>query len=335
MHDRDLVRKLILAAVLFGSSACTSLAAERPEWAFFVPSTKTETLSATVPSNGGAQWRPAGSRKAYTPSQLQDPLNPPDWYPEEHPPMPDIVAHGSRAGSDGTPLLPCALCHLPNGSGHVESASLAGLSASYIVQQFAEFRNGERRIPVGNSETIALLTTMKKKYTDAQVKAAAQYFASLKPRPWIRVVETTSVPKSVVSPETLVRTTIPNRGTEPLGNRIVELPKSTIGLVNRDSHSGFIAYVPRGSIAAGKALITRSAANGVPPCATCHGTLLTGIGDIPPIAGRPPNYLVRQLWGFQSGERRGSLASVMQLVSSKWTSADMLAIAAYLASRPP
>jgi cytochrome c553 len=329
------IPRLILAAALSGSLAGAALAADRPEWAFFAPSANAETSNAAVPPSSGAEWHPAGSRKAYRPSQLQDPLIPPDWYPEDHPSMPDIVAHGSRAGSDGPPRLPCALCHLPNGSGHVESASLAGLSASYIVQQFAEFRNGERRIPVGNSETIALLTTMTGKYTDAQVKAAAQYFASLKPRPWIQVLESATVPKSVVSPETLMRTAIPNGGTEPLGNRIVELPKSTIALINRDSHSGFIAYVPRGSIAAGEALIARSAANGMPPCVTCHGARLTGIGDIPPIAGRPPNDLVRQPWGFQSGERRGSLAPIMQLVSSKWTSTDMLAIAAYLASRPP
>src|SRR5579863_270672 len=106
MRDTGLIRKLTLAAALFGCSACTSLAAARPEWAFFVPSTKTEALNTTVPSNGGTQWRPAGSHKAYTPGQLADPLNPPDWYPEEHPPMPDIVAHGSRAGSGGPPQLP-------------------------------------------------------------------------------------------------------------------------------------------------------------------------------------------------------------------------------------
>lgn len=249
--------------------------------------------------------------------------------------MPQIVAQGSRTGSGGVPLLPCALCHLPNGSGHVESASLAGLSAAYIVQQFADFRSGARRVSVGNSDAIALLTTMKRGYTDAQIHAAAQYFASLKPRPWIRIVETRAVPKSVVSPETLMRTELPNRVTEPLGDRIVELPISTIGLINRDSHSGFTAYVPRGSVAAGQGLITKGVPQGVPPCGGCHGARLTGLGDIPPIAGRPPNYVVRQLWGFQSGERHGPLAPIMQLVTAKWTNADMLAIAAYLASLPP
>jgi cytochrome c553 len=249
--------------------------------------------------------------------------------------MPQIVAHGQRTVADEPPLLPCALCHLPNGSGHVESASLAGLSASYIVQQFADFKTGSRRILVGNLKTIEFLTSLKRRYTDDQVVAAAQYFASLKPRPWIRVVETIAVVKSVVSPETLMRTALPNGGTEPIGDRIVELPESTMGLLNRDSHSGFIAYVPRGSVAAGETLVTTTVADGAPSCTACHGARLTGVGDVPPIAGRPPSYLVRQLWGFQSGDRRGTSAETMRSVTSKLTSAEMLAIAAYLASRPP
>jgi cytochrome c553 len=312
----------------------TALAAERPEWAFFLPSTETATVNA-MPSNSAAQWSAPGSGKSYTRTQVQDVLNPPDWYPDEHPPMPDIVARGERQGADNSAALPCALCHLPNGAGHVESASLAGLSASYIVQQFADFRSGSRRILVGNSNTMGFLTSLKKRYTDDQVSAAAQYFASLKPRSWIRVVETTAVPKSVVSPETLMRTAIPHGGTEPIGDRIVELPESTVGLLNRDSHSGFIAYVPRGSVAAGETLVTTMAADGAPPCSGCHGSRLTGVGDVPPIAGRPPSYLVRQLWDFQSGERRGTSAATMRSVTSSLTSHEMLAIAAYLASRPP
>src|SRR6202034_216005 len=106
---------------------------------------------AMPPADRAAQWSAPGSRKSYTPAQVQDALSPPDWYPDEHPEMPEIVAHGSHIGSDSSPLLPCALCHLPNGAGHVESAMLAGLSASYIPQQFADFRSGARRISVGNS----------------------------------------------------------------------------------------------------------------------------------------------------------------------------------------
>ena len=324
-----------VAVLCTGIYAGIAFASERPEWAFFVPLTETATLNTVPSSSSPTQWSAPGSGKSYTSSQLQDVLNPPDWYPKEHPPMPEIVAHGQSTGANQPPILPCALCHLPNGSGHVESASLAGLSASYIVQQFANFRTGSRRIPVGNSTTIEFLTSLKKRYTDDQVLAAAQYFASLKPRPWIRVVETTVVAKSVVSPETLMRTALPNGVREPIGDRIVELPESTVGLLNRDSHSGFIAYVPRGSIATGETLVMTPTSNGTPSCASCHGTKFTGLGDVPPIAGRPPTYLVRQLWGFQSGERRGTSAAIMQSVASKLTSTDMLAIAAYLASRPP
>jgi cytochrome c553 len=330
----------VSAAARVVAVLCTSLylgtafAADRPQWAFFVPSTETAKLNAMPRFDSSAQWSAPGSVKSYTLTELRDVLNPPDWYPNEHLPMPEIVAHGSRIETDGPPLLPCALCHLPNGAGHVESAALAGLSASYMVQQFADFRSGARRISVGNANTIGFLRSLKKRYTDNQVLAAAQYFASLKPRPWIRVVETSVVVKSVVSPETLMRTALPTGGTEPIGDRIVELPESTLGLLYRDSHAGFIAYVPRGTVAAGEALVMTKA-DGMPSCTGCHGANLTGIGDVPPIAGRPPSYMVRQLWAFQNGDRRGNSSAIMQPVTSKLTIAEMTAIAAYLASRPP
>ncbi len=332
-HER--VLRGTFAAMLFVSSIGTGLSAERPEWAFFVPSTGIPNPKALPAAKYGAHWSAPGSGKSYTPAQLQDPLRPPDWYPDEHPQMPEIVARGSRVAPDSPPALPCALCHLPNGAGHVESAMLAGLSASYIVQQFAEFRSGARLVLVGNSDTIRFLTSLKKRYTDDQVLAAAEYFSSLKPRPWIRVVETTTVRKSIVDSETLMRSALSDRSTENLGDRIVELPESTLGLLYRDSHAGFIAYVPRGSVAAGEKLVTAVAAGRSASCASCHGARLTGFSDIPPIAGRPPSYLVRQLWAFHSGERRGTAAAVMQAETSKLTRTEMLAIAAYVASRPP
>jgi cytochrome c553 len=325
----------IFGALLIACGFGRGLAAERPEWAFFVPSTQVQVPGAMPSGPQAVPWRAPGSRRVYTPAQLQDVMNPPDWYPDEHPQMPAIVARGSQSGADTPPLLPCALCHLPNGAGHVESATLAGLSTAYMVQQFAEFRSGDRSILVGNSKTAGFLASLKSRYTEDQILAAAQYFASLKARPWIRVVETSTVAKSVVDPGTLMRTPLSVGGIEPLGDRIVELPASTVGLINRDSHSGYIAYVPRGSVAAGKALVTKAGADGTPSCPSCHGSRLTGVGDVPPIAGRPPSYLVRQLWGFQNGARLGPSARIMESVTAKLNGSQMLAIAAYLASRPP
>jgi cytochrome c553 len=309
--------KPFLAALMAMAASSPSYATQRPEWAFFVPA------ASAAPISAGPE------------APALDVLNPPDWYPSEHPPMPAVVAHGSPPQAERTaPLLPCALCHLPNGLGHVESASLAGLPADYIIRQFAEFRSGERRITVGNARAQQLLATLKSNYTDAQVRAAALYFSALAPRAWIQVRESKQVPVSIVDPNSLMRTALPNQGSEVLGSRIVELPENEAALRNRDAHSGFIAYVPEGSLATGKRLVTGANEWGV-ACTACHGKTLNGLGGVPSLAGRPPTYLVRQLWNYQSGERRGSMAAPMRAIAAELRVDEMLAIAAYLASLPP
>jgi cytochrome c553 len=320
-------RTIALTCALF--LACvwgSSHAAQRPDWAFFVPTGSSSGVAMPLLPDS---WTAPGSRKSYTRAQLQDAFNPPDWYPDEHPPMPPVVAHGSPPRGNGPPLLPCALCHLPNGAGHVESASLAGLPAEYIERQFVDWRSGARRITVGNARTIALLTAMKRGYSSEQVHAAARYFASLRPRQWLRVIETRTVPASAVDARTLMRLAISPSRPEDIGDRIVELPEDPIGLIDRDSHSGFVARVPVGSIATGRALANAGA------CGACHGPTLAGSATAPPIAGRPPTYMVRQLWAFQNGDRTAALAEPMRLVTGKLTPHDMLCIAAYLATLPP
>jgi cytochrome c553 len=249
--------------------------------------------------------------------------------------MPPIVAHGTQDVSGVPQTLPCALCHLPNGAGHAESASLAGLSESYILHQLDDIRSGARQITVGNAHSIELITTLKRSFASDRLASAARYFSSLKPRPWIRVVETSAAPKSFVNPDTLMRLPVPEGGNEPLGRRIVELPENTLGLLARDSHAGYVAYVPEGSIAAGEALVTRGGPGRTLACASCHGPKLTGLADVPPIAGRPPGYIARQLWAFQSGARAGGQSAGMKPVVASLTADEMLDIAAYLASLPP
>jgi cytochrome c553 len=162
------------------------------------------------------------------------------------------------------------------------------------------------------------------------------YLCAAEERPewafWIEVRETRSVPQSIVNPNTLMRTVLRGSSAEAIGTRIVELPQSESGLRNRDSHSGFVAYVPVGSVARGKSL---AAAARIGACVGCHGSTLNGLGDIPPLAGRPPTYLVRQLWNYQSGDRRGSSAAPMQTVAVRLRVDEMVALAAYLASLPP
>jgi cytochrome c553 len=290
--------------------------AERPDWAFPV----TDKVQPPLPADEAPHSAP-GSTKSYTRKQIDDLFNPPDWYPDLHPPMPQIVAHG-----DATAVRACASCHLPTGTGHDESAYIAALPVGYFARQMVDYKSGARK---GSGS----MTTIAKAISEDDVRTAADYFAALKPRPWIRVVETDTVPKTYVGPGNK-RLRLPGGATEPIGTRIIEIPEDEEAVLNRDPRSGFIALVPKGSIAKGQALVTTGADKTV-PCGICHGPTLKGLGDVPPIAGRQANYVVRQLFSIQDGTRGGISSALMQQVVERLTVDDMLAIAAYTASLKP
>jgi cytochrome c553 len=86
--------------------------------------------------------------------------------------------------------------------------------------------------------------------------------------------------------------------------------------------------------AKGKELATTGGGKTI-ACGICHGQTLQGLGEVPTIAGRHPNYIVRQLWNMQNGDRVGMSAALMKQVVEKLTNDDMLAIAAYAASLTP
>jgi len=292
-------------------------AAERPDWAF----PATDKVQPPSRDDGKAKTAP-GSTLALTRAQIDDLFNPPDWYPDLHPPMPAVVAHGDQARN----VRACASCHLPTGTGHDESAYLAGLPVAYFIRQMADYKRGDRK---GSGMMIGMAKTM----TDEEVRAAAEYFASLKPRPWIRVVEADTVPKTYIGKGNK-RLAFPDGGSEPIGARIIEIPEDEDIVLNRDPRSGFVAYVPKGSLAKGEALVMTGGAKTL-ACAICHGPDLRGLGEIPGIAGHHPDYIVRQLWSMQNGERVGTSAALMRQVVDKLGVDDMLAIAAYVGSRAP
>ena len=178
-----------LALSIFASFAIATLDAQSPvppPWAYTV----------NPPSAPGAKPAPPspeprtipGSALSLTVAQTRDAFNPPDWFPETHPPMPESVAHGRPRE-----LRACGFCHLVNGQGRPENASLAGLPAAYIIQQMADFKSGVRR-------DYARMNGIAKAMTDEEIRQAAQWFASLPRRRFSRVVEAAMVQdrKSVV-----------------------------------------------------------------------------------------------------------------------------------------
>jgi cytochrome c553 len=314
------VATLFVFALIFPAGA----AENQPTWAFFFPDAN---QPAAAPESGPKQA--PGSKRSYTMAQIDDLKNPPDWFPNEHAPMPNVVAHGG-AGA----VLGCASCHLASGMGHPESASIAGLKAVYMMRQLMDFKNGARRNPImvdgkpqANATQYMINVAQGLSFDDA--KAASQWFSGLKPqRNWVKVVEAANVPKSTIT-RGYMRVALPGGGTEPIGNRIIELPQDVNRQVLRDPHSGTTAYVPPGAIERGRALASTGRA-----CETCHGTDLTGVADVPHIAGRSPTYIFRQLYGFKTGARAGAASMPMQGVTANLSEADMVSLAAYVASLP-
>jgi len=259
------------ALTVIGSARADDL----PAWAF---ANNPPGPKPAMPADDGTARHVAGSTVGLTQAQVRDAFNVPDWHPDNHPAAPDIVMHGRKPA-----VISCGYCHLPNGQGRPENAGLAGLPAAYIVQQIADFRGGTRVSSDPRLVPPGLMDNIAKAATDEEVRAAADYFAGLAPKPWIRVVEAATVPRTHVAGYMLV----PDDGvaTEPIGQRIVETPENVAETELRDSGSGFVAYVPPGSIARGETLV-KTGGGKTTPCGACHGADLKGLGPVPRLAGR-------------------------------------------------
>jgi cytochrome c553 len=263
-----------------------------------------------------------------------------DWFPGDHPPMPNVVAHGPARL--GPAALACAFCHLPSGQGRPENAPVSGQAASYFLRQIDDFRSGARHSADPRKPNTATMIALAKALTDEEAKAAADYFGAIPWKPWIRVVETDLVPKTRIEGNLFLATEAAR--TEPIAGRIIEVPEDEAQAVNRNAHSGFVAYVPMGSLKQGEDLVKTGGLKVVDgkivpaktiACATCHGPDLMGLAEMPGIAGRSPSYLARQLYDLQQGTRKGTMAPLMQPVVANLNGEDFVAIAAYVASLAP
>ena len=315
------IKHLLLVPLLALTTAAqtpTSVPNGLPSWAYNIPD-KVQPSSAEMT---GPIHVP-GSAKEYSAVQVANGSNPPDWFPEEHGPAPRVVNDET-----GVTKNTCGTCHLMSGQGHPESADIAGLPAEYIVRQMRYFKSGARK-----DEN--RMGPIAKDTSDDDVQQAAQYFAAIKPIPWVQVIETATPPKTYVSAGARHRLLTPGGGTEPIGHRIIEIPKDPLRTTNRDPHSPFIAYVPPGSIASGEALVKIGGSGRTTQCAICHGDQLRGLGEVPRIAGLQPVYIARQLICIQNGSSAGTAVALMKKVVASLSEDDIIAISAYLGSLPP
>ena len=296
------------------SSALPSPPQREPAWAFPV---QAGTLPAETPEPKSVE----GSTKKYTPAEIDNLLAPPDWFPEAHKPAPSIVQKGHGAA------LACGSCHLMSGLGHPESGDLTGFTADYIVQQMIDFKNGTRK-------DYARMNGISKEVSDEESRQAAEWFASLPRKTWSRVVEAKMVPKTFVG-QGRMRFADPKGGMEPIGDRIITLPEDQEKARLRDPRSGFVSYVPPGSLNKGKALAETGGRGKTIACNICHGDGMKGLANVPRIAGLHPIYVARQLHLFKDGGRAGADAALMKKPVMQLTDEDILNISAYVGSLSP
>ena len=202
------MKHLILVLIALLSLFVVVALPQQPEpkltWAYPVP-------DKNPPPAGDAKERKRlpGSNKSYTQAQIDDQLNPPDWYPQEHASLPGIVEHGFQVQA-------CGSCHLMSGHGHPESAMLAGLPVAYLMRQMQDFKSGARKDPMvyEPSQRSARMNGIAKGLPDEDMRKAVEYFAALKPAVWYKVEEAQTVPKTWVNGGRM-RFALPGGGTEP------------------------------------------------------------------------------------------------------------------------
>ena len=321
------VTPLLVAGVL-------RAAGEPPAWAYAVgpapaPGAAPPAAPAAQPAPDTTPKQLPGSTLTFTLPQIRDAFGPADWFPGDHPTMPEVVAKGKRPD-----VRACSLCHYPNGKGRPENAGVAGLPVSYFMQTMNDFRNDVRKSAEPRKANTNVMIAIAKGMTPEEIKAAADYFGSMKWTPWIRVMEANTVPKTRVQGGMYLR--VEGNETEPIGMRIIETPENVEHTETlRDPRSGFIAYVPPGSVKKGETLVTTGGNGKTVQCSLCHGADLKGLGPVPGIAGRSPSYMVRQMYDMQAGARHGQWTDLMKGVVAKLNDEDFVSIAAYLSSRMP
>jgi cytochrome c553 len=308
-----------LAVCLVSSAALAqSSAFGVPEWLFPL---NPPAAGDPPPPDDVKLIRLPNSEAAFTRAQLLNLFSVPDWHPASHGAMPDVVAHGHAPD-----VFACGFCHMPGGQGRPENASLAGLPAQYIIQQVQDFKSGARRVSLKGYLPTDKMAQIAQSVSARDLAVAADYFAAQPMTKRTRVIETARVPKMHVVG--WIYTPDPGGATEPLGERVLEMTRDPELHEQRADGQLYVAYAPVGSIARGKLLASST-------CAACHGEALRGVGLIPPLAGRSPTYILRQLVAFKTGARAGTAGIPMQAVVAGMRIDNMIDVAAYACSLQP
>jgi cytochrome c553 len=310
-----------------GTVATAASTIEPPEWLFPIDPKSIKPDPNPPKLDDKELLEVPDSAEKFTLARINDPFNAPDWRPKDHIPMPDVVARGRKPA-----VMACAYCHTPTGQGRPENSGLAGLPEAYFREQLLDFRSG-KRLPTGPEAYLPSQNMLKiaKAMTDQEIDESAKYFAQQKPRRRVYVIESLRIPRAERA--AWIYEEVP--GTEDLDDRLLEVTNELVRHERRDDRLEYTVYVPPGSLGRGKRLVVTGDGGKTQPCSTCHLASLKGTDKIPPIAGRSPTYLLRQMLAFRNGTRANEASLQMAPVVEKLTLNEMIDVVAYLGSLYP
>src|SRR6187455_2352537 len=180
-HIRRWLMRRFVCVVVVGLATLVATgvlraANEPPAWAYAIPP------AAPAAPGGAPAAQPApdptprtlpGSTLSFPLVNIRDAFGPADWFPGDHPAMPEVVAKGRKPD-----VRACSLCHYPNGKGRPENAGVAGLPVAYFVQQMADFKNDLRKSADPRKANTNTMIGFAKAMTPDEIMAAAEYFGA-------------------------------------------------------------------------------------------------------------------------------------------------------------
>src|SRR5918993_3492367 len=177
---RRLISVLTCGVALGFAASVVSAVAQHPSWAYgFVDPPPASGVAppaaaaAAVPAPDTALHRLPGSTRSFTRAQASDPYGPADWFPDQHPTPPPVVATGRRDAE----INACGWCHYIGGKGRQENAGVAGLPYEYFVQTMLDFKNDKRRSADPRKANTNRMILYAKAMTTAEIEAAARYYS--------------------------------------------------------------------------------------------------------------------------------------------------------------
>src|SRR5262245_60357041 len=126
---RRFVPLMMLGLACAVAASVTAQGSGLPLWAYgwsappAPPGTPATPPAAPAPQDPNPKSLPGSTAGPFTRAQVYNRFGPADWFPNDHPPMPDIVAKGRQDQN----IFACSLCHRQHGKGNPENAPVADL----------------------------------------------------------------------------------------------------------------------------------------------------------------------------------------------------------------